>query len=133
MLELDYNVVFEVELDTDQYEAAPGAISIHLFQGTIPLDRKTELVATEPDGSLFSIAIPSIELQVGPYYLSIQRGASAQSFRTVAFEIRGKLDGPGDVVHGEICPREYVYHSICLLYTSPSPRDGLLSRMPSSA
>ena len=25
------------------------------------------------------------------------------------------------------------YHYGCLLYTSPSPRDGLLSRMPSSA
>ena len=25
------------------------------------------------------------------------------------------------------------HHWICLLYTSPSPRDGLLSRMPSSA
>ena len=25
------------------------------------------------------------------------------------------------------------YDSCCLLYTSPSPRDGLLSRMPSSA
>ena len=25
------------------------------------------------------------------------------------------------------------YDSTCLLYTSPSPRDGLLSRMPSSA
>ena len=25
----------------------------------------------------------------------------------------------------------YIFH--CLLYTSPSPRDGLLSRMPSSA
>ena len=25
------------------------------------------------------------------------------------------------------------YHIVCLLYTSPSPRDGLLSRMPSSA
>ena len=25
------------------------------------------------------------------------------------------------------------YYGICLLYTSPSPRDGLLSRMPSSA
>ena len=25
------------------------------------------------------------------------------------------------------------WHSTCLLYTSPSPRDGLLSRMPSSA
>ena len=27
----------------------------------------------------------------------------------------------------------YVTSSLCLLYTSPSPRDGLLSRMPSSA
>ena len=26
-----------------------------------------------------------------------------------------------------------VLHANCLLYTSPSPRDGLLSRMPSSA
>ena len=26
-----------------------------------------------------------------------------------------------------------VYSDPCLLYTSPSPRDGLLSRMPSSA
>ena len=28
--------------------------------------------------------------------------------------------------------KQYVRHT-CLLYTSPSPRDGLLSRMPSSA
>ena len=27
---------------------------------------------------------------------------------------------------------DVIFH-ICLLYTSPSPRDGLLSRMPSSA
>ena len=27
----------------------------------------------------------------------------------------------------------YAYRDSCLLYTSPSPRDGLLSRMPSSA
>ena len=27
----------------------------------------------------------------------------------------------------------YTYDNACLLYTSPSPRDGLLSRMPSSA
>ena len=29
--------------------------------------------------------------------------------------------------------REKATEKICLLYTSPSPRDGLLSRMPSSA
>ena len=28
---------------------------------------------------------------------------------------------------------EYSHGNTCLLYTSPSPRDGLLSRMPSSA
>ena len=28
---------------------------------------------------------------------------------------------------------KYTQPAICLLYTSPSPRDGLLSRMPSSA
>ena len=33
---------------------------------------------------------------------------------------------PGDFASGGIA-------RICLLYTSPSPRDGLLSRMPSSA
>ena len=29
--------------------------------------------------------------------------------------------------------RTIQYYKSCLLYTSPSPRDGLLSRMPSSA
>ena len=33
-------------------------------------------------------------------------------------------------VSKNIFPKKY---KICLLYTSPSPRDGLLSRMPSSA
>ena len=28
---------------------------------------------------------------------------------------------------------DHAFHHSCLLYTSPSPRDGLLSRMPSSA
>ena len=29
--------------------------------------------------------------------------------------------------------RDFPIDNFCLLYTSPSPRDGLLSRMPSSA
>ena len=32
-----------------------------------------------------------------------------------------------------ICCNNKTMRSACLLYTSPSPRDGLLSRMPSSA
>ena len=41
------------------------------------------------------------------------------------------------VSSGEVKPsnvtRPLAGHYSCLLYTSPSPRDGLLSRMPSSA
>src|SRR5664279_6043747 len=50
-------------------------------------------------------------------------------------------DNPGDAVKQEPVPeparQEARTHDqrskSCLLYTSPSPRDGLLSRMPSSA
>ena len=40
-----------------------------------------------------------------------------------------------DAVHGHANLRGAIVfpHNVCLLYTSPSPRDGLLSRMPSSA
>ena len=42
---------------------------------------------------------------------------------------------PGDDGNGgqRDRPRTRFYDNLCLLYTSPSPRDGLLSRMPSSA
>ena len=40
----------------------------------------------------------------------------------------------GFIERGEHCGKTSQYKgTICLLYTSPSPRDGLLSRMPSSA
>ena len=39
----------------------------------------------------------------------------------------------GIVVRGVLPDQEPSVSDICLLYTSPSPRDGLLSRMPSSA
>ena len=41
-------------------------------------------------------------------------------------------DTDGFHICQEIRKRHY-FPIICLLYTSPSPRDGLLSRMPSSA
>ena len=45
------------------------------------------------------------------------------------------LNWDGEVIHGDITDYTHVEEVIssCLLYTSPSPRDGLLARMPSSA
>ena len=48
------------------------------------------------------------------------RGVSPKSF-----------DGRGNYTIG--VKEQLIFPEICLLYTSPSPRDGLLSRMPSSA
>ena len=46
--------------------------------------------------------------------------------------LAGLVSGIGQGVAGAFQPRA-VATGTCLLYTSPSPRDGLLSRMPSSA
>ena len=57
-----------------------------------------------------------------------RNGAGKSStLRTIA-----RLDEP-ELQQGEIWLDGNALHKICLLYTSPSPRDGLLSRMPSSA
>ena len=44
-------------------------------------------------------------------------------------EMLNKRDDGAKMVYSEDITRI----DVCLLYTSPSPRDGLLSRMPSSA
>ena len=44
---------------------------------------------------------------------------------------RGGSTDMGDL--SQLMPVIHPYTTACLLYTSPSPRDGLLSRMPSSA
>ena len=56
-------------------------------------------------------------------YGGLEFSAVAQS------QVLTKVFGSGSVIANFIS----VPNSLCLLYTSPSPRDGLLSRMPSSA
>ena len=56
------------------------------------------------------------------------------TLEAIAKEKAGIIKEGSHVVLGDIAPEPFeVISSICLLYTSPSPRDGLLSRMPSSA
>ena len=60
------------------------------------------------------------------------RGGPVSSYGTGIATGLGYNDGGrvGYVKAGKVKSYE---DTICLLYTSPSPRDGLLSRMPSSA
>ena len=56
-------------------------------------------------------------------------GDERGGFEAASF-VPGRADDAGLVQAAVVDPR---IHTVCLLYTSPSPRDGLLSRMPSSA
>ena len=73
-------------------------------------------------------ALPYRQHFIGVGLDSGERGNPPEKFATVFAQCRAL--GLHVVAHaGEEGPPAY----ICLLYTSPSPRDGLLSRMPSSA
>ena len=54
------------------------------------------------------------------------------SVRVEAFVCR-RPDENHEGVYRFLLKRNRRLYGVCLLYTSPSPRDGLLSRMPSSA
>ena len=60
-------------------------------------------------------------------------GATAVALNAAPVAVFAK-DEPLKVAFVYVSPaNEEGWSSRCLLYTSPSPRDGLLSRMPSSA
>ena len=65
-----------------------------------------------------------LSLLSGATVAHIEQSEPLQSLRQSYFALLGMTFGPmGDMVKGKIC----------LLYTSPSPRDRTRSRMPSSA
>ena len=112
----------------------------NLFLGRIPrkfgifVDEKKMLKKTKE--VLAELNIETVQNLNGP--ISEMSGGQQQSIaigRAIAW---GKdiviLDEPTAALGpNETLEVERVIHEICLLYTSPSPRDGLLSRMPSSA
>ena len=78
------------------------------------------------------VKIGKIELPEFPLLLAPMEDVSDPPFRALC-----KEQG-ADVVYTEFISSEGLISpsleiNSCLLYTSPSPRDGLLSRMPSSA
>ena len=114
-----------------QPSASPNSISPSTTYGIAPLDHLSRYEPTKKDIWMLGITIViggqyfswNAGLTAGMYcyfiaYLLISTGYITLCFCTA--EIAGALPFAGGA-YG------------CLLYTSPSPRDGLLSRMPSSA
>ena len=89
-------------------------------------DRTSSLLAIRPnidtiDKSLKTMDVEAFQNNVLRPILKFQNDLLLQIFIDYANQYKGVFFKLSD------------HDQICLLYTSPSPRDGLLSRMPSSA
>ena len=67
------------------------------------------------------------------YILLHDQEFTRQELVDVSRRIGDTNDSNPSMGHMEFNPKDTPDLSICLLYTSPSPRDATLSRMPSSA
>ena len=66
------------------------------------------------------------------YFGAIDQGTTSSRF--IVFDETGSIIKQHQQEFTQYLPDEFsVEHDPCLLYTSPSPRDATLSRMPSSA
>ena len=88
-----------------------GEIALRVIYACREMGIKTVAVYSEADRDALHVRFADEEVCIGP-----------------PRPIDSYLNVPAIISASEVA-----LHADCLLYTSPSPRDGLLSRMPSSA
>ena len=99
----------------------------------IILGRKTEKLDVDIVVPLNAIEIgKTIADNIGSKFIILDKKREVVRiiFNNIYIDIANQVSSS---IEGDLCSRDFSINSICLLYTSPSPRDERLSRMPSSA
>ena len=120
--EFDYNIILPglsdyVELKQYQNEEAITVVTNRIFFDIDNYNKSLQTIRYEMD--IDKVLNENLSL------IKAIVVTEPHEFKTISRLLRKYLDGNGDWKTIEVYD--------CLLYTSPSPRDGLLSRMPSSA
>ena len=84
------------------------------------LDKKIDTIFFDADDTLYTIR-GTIGERYAPYFHKHGFSIAAEELNTIVWDCWSSRSITGR------------YENSCLLYTSPSPRDATLSRMPSSA
>jgi hypothetical protein len=71
------NIIFEVEAICDSSD--PSALSVFLYEGTIPANRESERRAETASNGIYSVAVSSIDVKAGTYFLSVRCKAAGIS------------------------------------------------------
>ena len=84
---------------------------------------------------IYEVVIDNTNYKDKEYYINTDQSFAFGSSKVTATYGTATARALDDTTTDGVVTRglKYTHSLICLLYTSPSPRDGLLSRMPSSA
>ena len=110
--------LFYIDLDLEVKEQPKGSI-LEIRQKVSELDLPQSAQLLSKNESLYA----ALKLGLFDY-------VSKNNFEKVLVGLSGGIDS---ALTATIAVDSLGSDNVCLLYTSPSPRDGLLSRMPSSA
>ena len=138
--------VYKSTLESNCKQAGLGDLAKKAIRGSITINELNERDAATRGsfaestligglwGKWYSILLPGLELLMSATLKkSIMSGYYPVEFPVNTMD--AALDSPTNInnlLRGSAWSGAILYNT-CLLYTSPSPRDGLLSRMPSSA
>ena len=103
-----------------------GTLESHAGWSFAPIAEGAMTTARLP---LSLIICPCLSLLSTNYYLS----PCCHTLRRCSLTVRRRCSRREEWDHDPPAVTTRNFIGVCLLYTSPSPRDGLLSRMPSSA
>ena len=116
----------DCKTNNDCFSGKLRTIDLNKLSGkTITFGTKVKIVDEETDQE-------TDYQMVGPYEANLELGLISIA-SPIAKALIGKEKGSSVEVKTPSGSKNYEIISICLLYTSPSPRDATLSRMPSSA
>ena len=104
------NLVLEVASLEEQLRM--NALTVSLYEYEIPVDRHTEFRQQMAPEGIWTISRSYHDMHAGAYYLSVECGDVATSFRVLPLLIEAQLIPGGEFVHGEICPGDWVYHLV---------------------
>ena len=113
-----------------QHAPNPAVLNLPATRGIDDLNNVEQITIDNPESGLFTISVNGSEVPHGTQdYVVVYEFVSDEIVVTYPYGGEKLVPEEVETLHWDT----YGNTGTCLLYTSPSPRDATLSRMPSSA